>query len=458
MGNTRILRVCIFIAASLLAISQAWAMRLGDAINAAANGVYLEFQRSCDGGSRPLPGTIAFAGVQKHDPGISESDRRRLNDQIRNAVGARLLATEMDSLAQLQPFLSLDPKGASEFKRAREAIQNSPLAVMVNLARPLLDTLLIEVTFFDRRSGCEKSLRHSYFVNLPALEIESRMSLGVDHRIQVLAGAYYNALAQFARELERVEQARAPLQTLLQFEFAGECGLRREALPEFDGTYLALRREVRDIVQDKHILPKLADRDIGRTPENNTLIRLRLEPSSISKQVVRATIELVSDGSKQDAFSANVVVEADYLAGCSSKQSPQVAPLPQPAPLPAQPVLSTTQPAPSPTPPTASVKPKDPLTTYVPSESGDFAPSFPCRYARQASEQAICGNRQLSGLDVELAQIYALVTGRMSKQQSEGVRSTQRQWLQQRDACGSDTYCLEALYRSRIRQLRGLLG
>jgi uncharacterized protein len=94
----------------------------------------------------------------------------------------------------------------------------------------------------------------------------------------------------------------------------------------------------------------------------------------------------------------------------------------------------------------------------MPPESGDFAPSFSCASVRQASEQAICGSRQLSKLDVELAQIYALVTGRMNKQRSAEFRNTQRQWLQQRNACGSDTFCLESLYRSRIRQLRGLLG
>lgn len=92
------------------------------------------------------------------------------------------------------------------------------------------------------------------------------------------------------------------------------------------------------------------------------------------------------------------------------------------------------------------------------SAGGSFAPSFDCGATKLPVEIAICANRRLAELDVELVQVYALAKARMTKQQSDALLETQRQWLRQRNACGGDVSCIENYYVSRIRQLRGFLG
>jgi uncharacterized protein YecT (DUF1311 family) len=102
-----------------------------------------------------------------------------------------------------------------------------------------------------------------------------------------------------------------------------------------------------------------------------------------------------------------------------------------------------TQPAPPPPPPVAE---------YVPQES--YAPSFNCDENKGASEQAICGSARLSRLDVELANLFGLVRGRLSTQQGIALRNAQRDWIKQRNACGWDASCIEGHYVRRIQQLR----
>jgi len=111
---------------------------------------------------------------------------------------------------------------------------------------------------------------------------------------------------------------------------------------------------------------------------------------------------------------------------------------------------------PSPEQPSQTSNP--PQTSYTPPQTGSFAPSYDCSKSTHAAESAICSSRRLAELDVQLAQIYALVRGRMSKQQVRTLRNAQRQWLRRRNSCGWDTSCIERYYQSRIQELRARLG
>jgi uncharacterized protein len=83
------------------------------------------------------------------------------------------------------------------------------------------------------------------------------------------------------------------------------------------------------------------------------------------------------------------------------------------------------------------------------------APSFDCRYAYTASERAICASGELSQLDRRLAYWYDRAQFRaVHFGQSSDLLRAQRSWLQQRDACGSNRWCLRSQYRSRIAELR----
>jgi uncharacterized protein len=79
-------------------------------------------------------------------------------------------------------------------------------------------------------------------------------------------------------------------------------------------------------------------------------------------------------------------------------------------------------------------------------------PSFPCATASLAAEVAICNSAALARLDVQLSALYAAVKRSRNAKQYIGK---QRAWLKRRNACGSDTACLEQRYQEQILFLQG---
>ena len=78
-------------------------------------------------------------------------------------------------------------------------------------------------------------------------------------------------------------------------------------------------------------------------------------------------------------------------------------------------------------------------------------PSFDCATNTGPSELAVCGDRGLAKLDVDMDALYQNLR-RLSP--SELLRDEQRKWLKARDACGFDTNCLRSLYVARVQRLR----
>ncbi|MEO8421597.1 MAG: caspase family protein [Hyphomicrobium sp.] len=110
-----------------------------------------------------------------------------------------------------------------------------------------------------------------------------------------------------------------------------------------------------------------------------------------------------------------------------------------------------------PTPPAKTARaepPPDSAPAFNSPLAESYAPSFNCAENKGAAEQAICSSPRLSGLDVEMANLFGLVRGRMTNQQGLALRNSQRDWIKKRDSCGWDAACIEALYARRIQQLR----
>lgn len=80
-----------------------------------------------------------------------------------------------------------------------------------------------------------------------------------------------------------------------------------------------------------------------------------------------------------------------------------------------------------------------------------FAAGFDCNKASTPTEKTICADSTLSSADSRLSALFAL------KKQEFGsdpaLVSTQRQWLQLRNACGDDAPCLHDAYEKRKEQL-----
>lgn len=82
------------------------------------------------------------------------------------------------------------------------------------------------------------------------------------------------------------------------------------------------------------------------------------------------------------------------------------------------------------------------------------AASFDCKKAKQADEKAICADRQLSEMDVQVATTYRLLRGLFAMGMRGNLGDSQLAWLEQRRACGANKSCLKQRYEERLDALQ----
>ncbi|MCB1515588.1 MAG: DUF1311 domain-containing protein [Hyphomicrobiaceae bacterium] len=85
------------------------------------------------------------------------------------------------------------------------------------------------------------------------------------------------------------------------------------------------------------------------------------------------------------------------------------------------------------------------------------AASFSCMGYEDLNdaEQTVCSNQRIGALDERLDSWYRRALVRAGYfEQTEWLRAEQREWLQDRNACGAHVGCLNRIYRTRIRALR----
>lgn len=84
-----------------------------------------------------------------------------------------------------------------------------------------------------------------------------------------------------------------------------------------------------------------------------------------------------------------------------------------------------------------------------------MAASFDCNNAASPNEIAICSNRQLSELDTEMSALfYAYRTMPHLMGVRGAIQDDARQFLYDREGCGTNVVCLVSIYRQRIGQLK----
>jgi uncharacterized protein len=83
--------------------------------------------------------------------------------------------------------------------------------------------------------------------------------------------------------------------------------------------------------------------------------------------------------------------------------------------------------------------------------------SFDCVNASTRAERAVCASPALGAKDVTLAAYFQLLlrlkpatAGMAYREFDDMLRSDQRQWLKERDACQADAACLDRVYDRRI--------
>lgn len=85
-------------------------------------------------------------------------------------------------------------------------------------------------------------------------------------------------------------------------------------------------------------------------------------------------------------------------------------------------------------------------------------PSFNCRVARSRSEQAVCGNGRLAGLDRAMSsQFYSALSG-ADPETRRALRRTRDRFLSYRERCGGDEACIADTYQGRMAEIRDIAG
>ncbi|WP_322844010.1 hypothetical protein [Pseudomonas sp. B33.4] len=79
------------------------------------------------------------------------------------------------------------------------------------------------------------------------------------------------------------------------------------------------------------------------------------------------------------------------------------------------------------------------------------ASSFDCATANSKTEKAICGDPQISLLDEKLGKLWHSTLANVPDAQA--LKTDQRQWLKNRNACGEQTACLRRQYLMRLTEL-----
>lgn len=82
------------------------------------------------------------------------------------------------------------------------------------------------------------------------------------------------------------------------------------------------------------------------------------------------------------------------------------------------------------------------------------AASFDCAKATSDVEHSICNNPDLSSLDGQLSENYQAAMASLPGDQADALRTEQRSWLKQRDACNGQESCLSDLFSQRATQLQ----
>jgi uncharacterized protein len=91
------------------------------------------------------------------------------------------------------------------------------------------------------------------------------------------------------------------------------------------------------------------------------------------------------------------------------------------------------------------------------SPQGALAASFDCHQDTGLVERTICNDQDLSAMDDEMAYLYFKMNNNLSRLGARELLDQQRDWLDQRNECGTNSNCIGILYRGRIRAFHDVL-
>jgi len=89
-------------------------------------------------------------------------------------------------------------------------------------------------------------------------------------------------------------------------------------------------------------------------------------------------------------------------------------------------------------------------------ETGIDGPSFPCAAAATPTELSLCQTPELWAKDRAMNSIYMWIRNNVEKSVRKRLLAVQRMWLKDRNDCGGDASCVNAIYDQRLNELRAI--
>ena len=92
----------------------------------------------------------------------------------------------------------------------------------------------------------------------------------------------------------------------------------------------------------------------------------------------------------------------------------------------------------------------------VPARAADYAP-IDCSKISLPAERTICRSYPLGQTEARMATLFGVVTSLVAMGQRGDIGDAQRNWLEERNACGADSACIARAYQSRSAVLSATL-
>lgn len=89
-------------------------------------------------------------------------------------------------------------------------------------------------------------------------------------------------------------------------------------------------------------------------------------------------------------------------------------------------------------------------------DTGVSGPSFSCAAAATPTELSLCRQPELWAKDRAMNSIYMWVRNNVDKSVRKRLLEVQRSWLKDRNDCGGDARCLNAVYDQRLNELKAI--
>ncbi|MCB1330580.1 MAG: caspase family protein, partial [Maritimibacter sp.] len=287
-----------------------FAERARSAVNGGIAGILTS---DCIDPNTPRPYDLTYLGLPAGDPNLSESNRRRLNEHLENAIRTSGLAINVnaaENASVVAPVLARTEEGSRSIERLVNRLYASTFAIAVQALRPAPDVAHIRISIFARGTdgsyGCNRTIGMD--VHLPTLHVIDDVPRRDD--LVELDGAYRLALAAVAPKLIEAET----LTFRPRFGLDGQCVLRQRATDAFTSAYFELKEGELASWLDGARLPPLKTGAEGGAGSVMTVDFDLLEPD---KPILDLTIAVETEAGLVARRQFEAVVDPADLVGCA---------------------------------------------------------------------------------------------------------------------------------------------